>query len=433
MPTTALYRIATNLAVPLVSRFLGDDNGRRAHAARLEAPHLLREWATANRDPERRLVWLHAASVGEGLQARAVARALRSILPDAQLVFTHFSPSAERLAETVPADHRGYLPYDRLTDVSVALRALQPDLLVFSKLDLWPELAATAAGSGVKVAMIAATVDPESSRLRWRSRIFTRRGYQSLSMAGAISTDDAQRLVLLGADPNRIDVTGDPRVDSVLDALTGPDTGPPLPPIGDGHRMMIAGSTWPEDEAVLLEAFAKVRAVEPAARLVIVPHQPTAEHLASLDATADWHHLPTPVPWDHPAAADAPLLVVPAMGVLARLYGAGSSAYVGGGLGTRGIHSVLEPAALARPILIGPNDRGVRDASMLAAAGALHRLESVEPARDLANQWLKWLRSPRTAAAAGAAGLAALSGDRGAAQRSAELLVGLLDGGSATD
>ncbi len=432
MPTTVLYRIVTNLAVPFVSRFPGNDAARRAHLARLDAPRTLAEWAASGRDPARKLIWLHAASVGEGLQARAVATVLRSIMPECQLVFTHFSPSAERLAGTVPADHHSYLPYDRVKDVAAALEALRPDLLVFSKLDLWPELAETAARSGAKVAMIAATVDPGSSRLDWKSRPFTRRGYRSLSVVGAISEGDAGRLALLGTDPRRIVITGDPRVDSVLDALSKTAPGPPLHPIGDGGKMLIAGSTWPEDEAVLLESFARVRESEPSARLVVVPHHPTAEHIAGLDAMAGRHHLPAPVDWEHSAAAEAPLLVVPAMGVLARLYGTGAIAYVGGGFGTRGVHSVLEPAALARPVLIGPHDRGLRDAAMLAAAGALHRIGAADPASRLTEQWLAWLRSPELAGSAGAAGLAALDGDRGAARHSAELLANEISNGPAS-
>lgn len=426
MPLRLLYRAAVGAAVPLISRFPGNDEARSAHRARLAAPGAMADWASTARDPARPLIWLHAASVGEGLQARAVAAELRAVVPDAQIAFTHFSPSALRLAETVPADYRGYLPYDRRDDMVRAVAALRPDVLAFSKLDLWPELATIAARSGCRVSIVAATVDPGSSRLRFGSRIFTRRGYRSVSLAGAVSADDAARLARLGVPKDRITITGDPRVDSVL-AVLAERSGGAIPPDADRVRStLVAGSTWPEDESVLLDAFVRVRSSRPGARLLVVPHAPTAEHLAGLTTAAAQRGLPDPCDWRDPAADDAALVAVSEVGHLAMLYERGIAAYVGGGFGARGIHSVLEPAGLARPVITGPGDRGVRDARVLAAAGALHRLDRTSPAADLARRWAAWLDDPAAAAAAGRAARAALDPDRGAARRSAVLLAGLL-------
>ncbi|PYO92891.1 MAG: 3-deoxy-D-manno-octulosonic acid transferase, partial [Gemmatimonadetes bacterium] len=136
-----LYRLSVHVATraaPLFARFdkkvaRGLD-GRRGLAARLAA------WAAARRDTKRPLVWMHAPSVGEGLQAKPVLETLRAEHPDWQLAFTFFSPSAERLARNLPVDIADYLPLDRPSEVSAVLDALQPTALVFSKLDVWPEL-----------------------------------------------------------------------------------------------------------------------------------------------------------------------------------------------------------------------------------------------------------------------------------------------------
>ncbi len=132
-------------------------DARRGLAARLAA------WAQTHRDPRRPLVWMHAPSVGEGLQAKPVLETLRAEQPDWQLAFTFFSPSAERLARNLPVDVADYLPLDRPGDVRPVLDALQPAALVFSKLDVWPELTLAAAHRGVKLGLISATVSPESS------------------------------------------------------------------------------------------------------------------------------------------------------------------------------------------------------------------------------------------------------------------------------
>jgi 3-deoxy-D-manno-octulosonic-acid transferase len=113
------------------------------------------------------------------------------------------------------------------------------------------------------------------------------------------------------------------------------------------------------------------------------------------------------------------------MGVLTALYASGAVAYVGGGFGDRGIHSVLEPAGWHRPVLIGPNDRGVRDARLLSLAGGLVRLPQVGASATLATQWSAWLEHPSAREIAGRRAGNALAGDRGAALRSAELLAAL--------
>lgn len=412
-------------AVPLVPLVLRDEAARRAHAGRLAAPVAMRQWGAAGRDPGRPLVWIHAASVGEGLQARAVLAALRQLRPDLQLVATRFSASAERLAEAMPADWTGYTPYDRPDDVRVALAALQPDLLVFAKLDVWPELATGAAAAGARVALVAGSVDPGSARLGWPARGLARRGYAVLDRIGAIDRGDAERLAVLGANPARISVTGDPRVDSVLDAVDQARGQPPFRLTVRPERTVVAGSTWPADEAVLLEAFAAVRREHPDAQVVVVPHVPDAPHLSRLLAAAAARGIAA-ARWTGEPATE-PIVVVDRMGVLPRLYPEGIAAVVGGGFGGRGIHSVLEPAGWGRPVAIGPNDRGVRDARLLAESGGLIRLPSRGAAAALASLWLGWLADPAAASRAGAAARAALEGDRGAATRSAAMLLELLE------
>lgn len=375
------------------------------------------------------MAWFHAPSVGEGLQARAVVEAFRAQRPDVQVAFTHFSPSAATFAATVSADFRDYLPYDRPLDVERVLTGLKPDILVFTKLDLWPELAVRASQHGVKVAMVAATVSPMSSRLRWPARLATQSGYASLSLAGAISSADAARLVRLGCAADRIIITGDPRVDSVLGIVDAMPADDPLRRLADPGATLVAGSTWPEDERILLAAFAAVRAQRGDARLILVPHDPKAEHLEGIIAAAAAAGLDAPERLSTTKEGSRPaVVIVDRLGVLARLYATGGIAYVGGGWGRDGIHSVLEPAAWGRPVIIGPRDRGSRDAQLLEGAGGLVRLPGKELAvAALTAQWLSWLANPAERNTAGQAARAALTAERGAAWRSAELVAALIE------
>ena len=433
MPETSLaYRGAVRLAtalLPLAARL--SPKLARAHAARAGVLERLRAWSASGRDTRRPLVWFHAPSVGEGLQAESVMGTLRAARPEWQIAYTHFSSSAEALARRVPADIADYLPYDTPEAAEALLDILRPSALVFTKLDLWPELATRAAARGVKVVLVAATVRPGSGRLVWPARSYLAPGYASLSAAAAIDPADATRLSALGTPPGVIVVDGDPRFDSVTKKVAAVRPDDPLLGLGRGGPTLVAGSTWPDDEVVLLAAFARVRAKHPRAQLILVPHEPTAVHLHKIDELARRSSLPVPVRLSAGTGA-APLLVVDTVGILAALYGAGSMAYVGGGFRRAGLHSVLEPAAWGLPVIMGPGWTESRDAVLLREAGgavALPPRQSHEsPSEMLVKTWTGWIEQETVRAEAGRRARAVVDRNLGASARCADLIVWAVEG-----
>jgi 3-deoxy-D-manno-octulosonic-acid transferase len=431
MPTTSgVYRAAVRLGVALAP-VLGvfDPKLRAGFIARREAGDRLLEWARWHRDETRPTVWFHASSVGEGLQAETVLRRLRGLCPDLQAVYTHFSPSAEVLAQKLGAEAADYLPYDFPTNMDRLLQALEPDLLVFAKLDVWPELSTRAATTGAAVAIVAATVSPGSKRLRWPARALLEPGYRAITAAAAISAEDAGRLARLGVPPDHIQVLGDPRFDSVAEQVAAVPGDEPLLRFGQGAPTLVAGSTWPADERIILSAHALVRRTHPDARLILVPHEPTPDHLARVEQTAAAAGLPRAVRLSA-AEGPAPLLLVDQVGVLARLYGAGTFAYVGGGFGRAGLHSVLEPAAWSLPVTFGPRWHDSRDAALLLAALAAVALPAEERDAILAlqEQWERWIADPAGRETEGRRARQVVDEGVGAADRSAAMLHELISG-----
>jgi 3-deoxy-D-manno-octulosonic-acid transferase len=427
-PTSWSYRAALRLGVALVPVIgLADPKVGEGHRPRRRAADRLAWWASSHRDYGRPLVWFHAASVGEGRQAESVLDELRRQVPACQIVYTHFSPSAEPLARRLSVDVADYLPYDAPSTVERVLDALAPDLLVFAKLDLWPELASRADARGTGVALVAATVSPGSGRLRWPARELLRPGYAAVTVAGAISEADAARLATLGVPRPRIRVTGDPRFDSVAARVAAIEPGDPLLGLGVGGATLVAGSTWGADDRVLLPAFASILERHPTARLIVVPHEPTADHLSALDRRAAALRLPAPVRLSATTGA-VPLLVVDRVGALATLYGAGTMAYVGGGFGRAGLHSVLEPAAWGVPVCFGPRWRESRDAALLLEGGGGTALRPGEPAAvtSLVETWEQWLTDKAYREAQGGRAGAIVAEGQGAARRSAEMLAELI-------
>jgi 3-deoxy-D-manno-octulosonic-acid transferase len=394
--------------------------GRRGAVEAAEA------WARAGRDPARPLVWLHAPSVGEGLQARAVIEELRRRRPDLQLAYTCFSPSAESLASSLPVDWWGYLPLDTRRNADRMLAALRPAVIAFNKSEAWPTLTAAAARSGVRTALLSATLPAGAGRLRFPAPLFLTPTFGRLDAVGAIHRDDALRFRRLGVSPERLEVTGDARMDQVLARAAAVDRGSALMvSLRAAAPVLVAGSTWPEDEERLLEAAAGALESGSLGRLVVVPHEPTAEHLAGLTARLRGAGLPSTL---LSAGGDpAPVLVVDRVGILGELYGAADVAYVGGGFGKRGIHSVLEPAAFGVPVLFGPRHANAREAAELVEAGG-----AFEAGRGAALRWRleALLIRPETRTIAGAAARAYVEARAGGAARGAELVLRLLERGA---
>lgn len=439
------YRLGVRLAgtaAPLAARF--NKKLARGLAARRGLTERLAAWARRQRDPRRPLVWIHAPSVGEGLQAKPVLETLRAERPEWQLAYTFFSPSAERLANSLPADVTDYLPFDRPEDVGAALDALRPTALVFSKLDVWPELTLAAAVRNVRLGLISATVSPESSRLRWPARRWARPAYAALDAIGAISDDDARRLERLGARTAAITVTGDTRYDSVAERAERLDrTRQPFARLAaaltDSAFTIVAGSTWPADEAVVLPAFADLLAQEPRARLILAPHEPHPDHLAGITERLRALRLPRPTRLSQiEHAAPSPVVAVDRVGVLADLYALGTVAFVGGGFHRAGLHSVLEPAVFGIPVAFGPSWRMSRDAGLLLSREGAVALPGGGGGdkgeggggggrHALLAAWLVWLHDAAARQRAGQAARSVVEDGRGAAERTTALVRALVE------
>ncbi len=406
----------------------GDGKVIRALRDRRDARTALVAWGGAHRDPTRPLLWVHAPSVGEGLMAEPVLRALSTAHPDWQVLYTYFSPSAARFASRLPVTYAGPLPFDSARAADALLDALRPTALVVSKLDLWPRLTERAHARGVRLGMISATLSAGSGRAGALARALLHDAYAALDAVGAVDPADADRLVALGVRRDRITVTGDTRYDQCAARTAATDRASALlAPLGRTRPTVVAGSTWPGDERVLGAAWPALRVAVPEARLIIAPHEPTEAHLAPIERWATASGLRVARLTN--ASADADVVVVDRVGVLHELYALAEAAYVGGGFHAAGLHSVIEPASFGVPVLFGPHHTRSRDAGLLLEARAA---EAVPDAAALTRALRILLTEPDTRARAGAAAQGVVTAGRGAANASVALIEGLIDPTSAT-
>src|SRR5262249_47505398 len=155
----------------------------------------------------------------------------------------------------------------------------------FTKTEVWPVLASGARALGARTALVAATLPESSSRRRWPTRAVIRPTLARLDLVAAVADDHPARLVALGARADAARTTGDPGVDTAARRAQAADPDAPhLRPFRSSRApTVVAGSTWPSDERVLVPALAAARARVPGLRAIVAPHEPTADAVRAVE------------------------------------------------------------------------------------------------------------------------------------------------------
>jgi 3-deoxy-D-manno-octulosonic-acid transferase len=303
-------------------------------------------------------IWIHGASVGEIVALAPVVRALRAELPDHRLVVSTLTETGRAVAaERIPeADACVLFPLDLRWCVERAVRAVRPRLVLFSETELWPSFLAALARRGIPSVMVSGRVSPRAAARYRRWRFLFAPGLASVRWLAVQSLDSARLLRELGAPAGRVVVAGSLKTVPASDAPSGAT----LEKLGvAGSPVLVAGSTHPGEEAMLLDAWQAIVAEVPDARLVLAPRRPdrfeeVAAWLRELHA-AFVRRSDLVRRGERAWPADAPILLLDSLGELAGLYAGARAAFVGGTLVPVGGHNVLEPAAHGVPVVFGPH------------------------------------------------------------------------------
>lgn len=369
-------------------------HGRRAAVARWI------EWASSHRTTQP-LIWVHGASVGESLTAIPVMERLRASIPGVQIVHSFSSPSFVPWSSEFPADRSDYLPLGGRKTVASVFNATNPSILVCSRGDLWPETAFAASARKLPIAIISGSVRPRSRRLWYPIRRAFEPVYRSVTWLGAASEGDGSRWSRLGVREDSIEVTGDTRHDQVLERVTRLQPVRVLFQWAQGSPVLVAGSTDSRDEQHILKAFSRISKESPSARLVFAPHDCSGFRIDELCSAARNAGVRTEVWSGGSPAPETRCIAISKMGVLADAYTLGGIAYVGGGFYRGGLHAVIEPAALAVPVLTGPYYQSSSDAELLVDDGGAVALPVRNPEELLTRKWLEWIKQDNARVDAG--------------------------------
>ena len=316
-------------------------------------------------------IHFHVASVGEFEQAIPLIEALRREDRAYRITVSFFSSSGYDLRKGFPqTDGVCYLPHDRQSDMNAFMNLLSPDLVIIIRYDLWPEFVRQTQLRGIPAVLINGVLRQNSVRFFPLVRTFFSALYGRLALIAAVEEEDREAFLNLAPDVPVLTM-GDTRYDRVEARFRRGEFADEVElvrALAGGRLVLVAGSTWPEDERLLGEI-----APSDALFTVIVPHEPTPDHISALcDMMPDARTLSQFLHPDTGETDGLPLrrLIVDRLGLLAELYRVGDMAWVGGGFGA-GVHSLLEPAACGLPLMCGPKIERSRDALALQREGIL--------------------------------------------------------------
>jgi len=309
------------------------------------------------------ILWMHCASLGEFEQGRPVLEQIRQRFPAYKMVLTFYSPSGYEQQRQYPhADYVAYLPPDSPGNARTWVTMLRPQLAIFVKYEFWLFHWQALFRQRVPTFLIAASFRPRQVFFRWYGGMF-KKLLQQVTFLFVQTPADRQLLNRHGI--TAVQVAGDPRVDRVLAIATAEINFPQVASFATGHRVFVAGSTWPPDEAMLLQDQSRW---EGDWNLLIAPHDISPRHL---DQIAAQIRLPYQRFSQLAEGADLSacrILILDTIGMLSRVYHYGHLAYVGGGFGVN-IHNTLEPAAHGLPVLFGPRHQNFPEALALRETG----------------------------------------------------------------
>jgi len=299
--------------------------------------------------PGEKRIWIHCSSLGEFEQGRPLIDALREEYPEYKIVLTFFSPSGYEIAKNYDkADYVFYLPLDSRHNAETFINLIDPQLAIFVKYEFWYYYLHKLSKQQVPTILISGAFREKQSFFKWYGSFFR----QMLNCFTFFFVQDEQSKSLLGSLGfyKKVMVAGDTRYDRVSAISKNKISIPVVESFKAGNKLLIAGSTWPDDEEILNKC---ITTLPEDWKLIIAPHEVDDMHIQKIQQLFGSDILL----FSELAAGKisaGKILIINNIGILSSLYAYGDIAYVGGGFQKGGIHNILEPAVFGLPVIFGP-------------------------------------------------------------------------------
>lgn len=323
-------------------------------------------------------LWFHFASLGEFEQGRSVLEQLKQQYPHHEIVITFFSPSGYEVRKNTPlANAVYYLPLDTAANARAFISKIDPAVAVFTKYEYWYHFFAELNQRQVPLYIISGIFRPGQLFFKWYGALHRK-------MLGFVSyffvQDERSVQLLREINITNAVVSGDTRFDRVWANAQQPKSIPFIDEFKNGQKLFIAGSTWPADEALLVDLVKQY----PAWKFIFAPHEIGEDKITGLikllssNQTTRYSQLES-----HISNLTSQILIIDNIGMLSALYQYADIAYIGGGFGA-GIHNTLEAAAFGLPVIFGPKYSRFKEACDLIANGAAFSIANENELQEIA-------------------------------------------------
>ena len=321
--------------------------------------------------PENKTIWFHCASLGEYEQGLPVFEDIKKHYPKHKIILTFFSPSGYEIRKTAPiADIVTYLPLDTKHNAKHFLDLVKPELVVFVKYEIWPNYLSTLKKRGIRTLLISALFRNNQVFFKpygkWMQN--TMHAFEHIFVQNKNSKQLLNRNGF-----NNVTISGDTRFDRVSNQLKINNTLEFIKEFKGDSICMVAGSTWPEDDAVLSHYINNT--TNSNLKYIIAPHNIKTKQIESLKKNISKKVILFSEKENY-KLSDFDILIIDTIGLLSKIYSYAEIAYVGGALGKTGLHNTLEPATFGLPIIIGDNFKKFPEAIKMNKNGGLFSISN---------------------------------------------------------
>ena len=315
-------------------------------------------------------IWVHAVSVGETIAVRPLLVALKKQYPKKRILLSTVTETGRAVSEKfVEIDCRVYFPFDNYFFVRRSLKAVRPSLVIIVETEIWPNFLRAAKNMGIPVVLTNGRISDRSFGRYLKLKWFFRPVLANVTALCMQTAEDAKRIIAIGANPARVNVSGNLKYDIPVNTPTAEMKSElrTTSKIPDDILVVTAGSTHEGEEEIILSVYRRLQAEGRECLLILVPRHPErkaqiAELLtkssipftlhSALNQRKDWFRA-------------GEVLLVDTMGELMRYYAISDLSFVGGSLVPTGGHNIMEPASLGVPVIFGPNMQNFRESAAL--------------------------------------------------------------------
>ncbi len=382
------------------------------------------------------IIWVHAVSVGEVIAASPIIDAIRKKFPRHNFLISTVTDTGQDMARKAIPDPKEiiYFPLDFKWIVNKVLKVIQPRLFIMVETELWPNFIRETKKREIPLAVVNGRISPSSFKGYRIIKPFLKRVLSNIDLFSMQSKLDEERIISLGAPEEKVHTTGNVKFDGLKTEIPDREKLAEELRISSKDLILVAGSTHPEEEEIVLDVYQKAKEEFPNLKLILAPRHP--ERIPEVEAICKNKNLfsirrsqllrtPNSLPRRQAGELRTPVILLDTIGELAKVYSLATVVFVGGSLVPVGGHNILEPAALGKAPIFGPYMHNFIESArlLLEGKGGIQ----VRDKEELLENILSLLKNSEKREKTGKRAQEIVKRHQGASERTVELIGKLLE------